>query len=141
MPLCRYLLVLSLVSFLLPLATAAEPFPEVQVRNASPAAVHRAYAEYRLSHNATRREELVIALQTSLDTDPTILLSIKGINVEAFCDGNDIDAASGLNTLQMVARANKRISTIKSSSLPNKIKTRCVSTLSSFLTCAQSGKC
>ena len=141
MPLRRYLLVLLLVSYSLPLAIAAEPALEVRVRNASPTAVHRAYSEYRLSRNATRREELVVALQASLDTDPTVLLSIKGINVEAFCDGNDIDAASGLNTLQMVALAKKRISTIKSSSLPNKIKSRCVSTLSSFVTCAQSGKC
>lgn len=103
--------------------------------------VRLAHMTYLKSSNATEREYIKTALQRSLDKNPGVLLSIKGVNIASFCDGTDIDLDSGLDRKLMVRKANDRINRIQRSSVKSVEKKQCIESLKKFRACAASTDC
>lgn len=99
------------------------------------------YGQYLKSTNATRREDLKILLQRHLDTDPSGLLSISGLNIPDICSGGDIDLDSGLDTKKMLRRANQRIVKIKTAVVKPEPKRACLTALEKFKACVVSQGC
>lgn len=110
-----------------------------KVRHGEPGAVKQAYRLYRISRNVSDRQELRETLQTTLDIDPRLILEIKGINAETFCDGSDIASIS--NESLVIKSVELRLAKINSSAIPIAVKQRCIKSLSRLKSCTISQNC
>ena len=99
------------------------------------------HTQYLKSTNATNGEQLKESLQRHLDTNPTDLLSIQGLNPADICDGTDIDIDSGLDTKKMLRRVTKRIRKVNAANVNAEVKRACVVALEKFKSCVTSQGC
>lgn len=122
-------------------AMSEETSLDKDIRRGNAKAIREGYKKYQNSRNATYRENMKELLQSTLDIAPTTLLSIRGVNVENFCDGSDIDVNPDISSSQAIERIEKRIMVVKASTLNSLTKDRCIAELQRFISCAKSPNC
>lgn len=110
-----------------------------RIRRADLSAIGEAHDLYKRMTNASDRQELRAAMQTSLDVDPSVLLGIPGINVENFCDGADI--AMIVSDAAVIKRVDRRTKRINASTISQDIKQRCIKSLSRLKSCTVKKDC
>jgi len=109
-----------------------------EVRRGNFESIIRAYELLNTSNNAEESEVLFKALESTIDLNPQLLLSVHGLDFERFCDGIEFDLIDPTNDRLVKKQVAERIRRISLSTADAKVKKSCITKLKKIPACMKS---